>query len=156
MLTLLQRKQEKKKDDKRMWKRPNKAQCYLVWSNQSGTWQHGYLGKNVYKLCLVVNKRHFASLTSGVCVSIWPRPGKGSVSPSSKPYTWTEDEHWTSERRPHATRRTWAKMPPVVLDLFPSPFIKYLVDKKVQHILLSIIRMMYLNKVVNKCTRQFA
>uniref|UniRef100_A0A8V1AD49 RING-type domain-containing protein n=1 Tax=Gallus gallus TaxID=9031 RepID=A0A8V1AD49_CHICK len=35
--------------------------------------------------------------------SIWPRPGKGSVSPSSKPYTWTEDEHRTSERRLHAT-----------------------------------------------------
>ena len=36
-------------------------------------------------------------------MSIWPRPGKGSVSPSSKPYTWTEDEHRTSERRLHAT-----------------------------------------------------
>lgn len=55
-----------------------------------------------------------------------------------------------------SNRRTWAKMAPVVLHLFPSPFIKYLVDKKVQHILLSIIRMMYLNKVVNKCTMQFA
>ena len=49
-----------------MWKRPNKAQCYLVWTNQSGTWQHGYLGKNVYKLCLVVNKRHFAAHHIGV------------------------------------------------------------------------------------------
>jgi len=27
---LMQRKQEKKKDEKRMWKWPNKAQCYLV------------------------------------------------------------------------------------------------------------------------------
>jgi len=44
-----------------MRKRPNKAQCYLVRTNQGGTWQHGCLGKNIYKLWLVVIKRHFAA-----------------------------------------------------------------------------------------------
>ena len=37
----------------RMRKRPNKAQCYLVRTNQGGTWQHGCLGKNIYKLLLI-------------------------------------------------------------------------------------------------------
>ena len=52
----------------RMRKQPNKAQCYLVRTNQGGTWQHGCLGKNIYKLYLVVNKGHFAAHHIGVCL----------------------------------------------------------------------------------------
>jgi len=68
-----------------MWKWPNKAQCYLVWTNQSGTWQHGYLGKNVYKLCLVVNKRHLPHLLLGSGWASGPDLVKGRFRPAVSP-----------------------------------------------------------------------
>ena len=37
-------------------------------------------GTRIFKCLLHFNKRHFASPILGVCVSIWPRPGMGSVS----------------------------------------------------------------------------
>ena len=51
---------------KTMRKWPNKAQCYLMRTNQGGTWQHSFVGKNVYKLCLVVIKCHFDAHHIGV------------------------------------------------------------------------------------------
>lgn len=50
---------------KGMRKQPNKAQCYVVRTNQGGTWQHGCLGK-ICGLCLVVIGRHFAAHRVGV------------------------------------------------------------------------------------------
>ena len=42
----------------------------VIWCEpiRVGHEQHGYVGKNVYKLCLVVNKRHFAAHHIGVCL----------------------------------------------------------------------------------------